>query len=84
MENYNTINDKLVDKYGNAMANKLKSTFKFMAEPAVKEAWKEVSKSSPEVKSVMNSMNRRELLGNLLKVTGAAAAGTGAVKVFHQ
>ena len=79
MDNYNLINDKLVDKYGNAMANKLKATFKWNAEPAIKEAWKDVSKSSPEIKSVMGSMNRRELLSNLLKYTGYGAIATGAV-----
>ncbi len=80
--NYNIINDKLVDKYGNALANKLKSTFKWNAEPLVKEAWKEVGKTSPEIKSVMNSMNRREMLKNLLKITGVTTgiglAGKGA------
>ena len=65
MERYGKINDHLVDKYGDAMANKLKATFKWNAEPAIKQAWKDVSKSSPEVKQVMNSMKRRELLKDL-------------------
>lgn len=86
MDNYNLINDKLVDKYDNAMANKLKATFKWSAEPAVKKAWKEVSKASLEIKSIMGSMNRRELLKNLLKVagigTGLGLAGKGATSFF--
>jgi hypothetical protein len=67
MDNYSIINDHLVDKYGNALGNKLKHTFGILSESATKEAWKEVAKSSPEIKSVMNSMNRRELMKNLLK-----------------
>lgn len=86
MDNYNLINDKLVNKYGNAMANKLKATFKWNAEPAVKEAWKEVSKASPEIKSIMGSMKRRELLGKLLKysgiATGVSLAGRGAFSLL--
>ena len=74
MDNYELINGHLVDKYGNAMANKLKSTFKIFSEPAIKESWKEVAKQSPEIKSVMKSMNHRELLKNLLKVGGGITA----------
>jgi hypothetical protein len=44
------------------------------SEKYYKNAWKEVSKISPEIKSVMDSMNNRELLKNLLKVSGGAAA----------
>jgi hypothetical protein len=50
------------------MGNKLRNAFKFGAEPAVKKAWKEVSRVSPELHQVMGSMNRRELLKNLLKI----------------
>jgi len=66
MDNFHKINDKLVDKYGNAMGNKLKESFKLQAEPALKQAWREVSKASPEIKSVMKSMNSREMLRALL------------------
>jgi hypothetical protein len=52
------------------MGNRLKTAFRINAEPATKEAWKAVAQHSPEVKSVMNSMNRRELLGVLLKTAG--------------
>lgn len=82
MERYGKINDHLVDKYGDAMANKLKATFKWSSEPAIKKAWKDVSKSSPEIKSVMNSMNRRELLKDLLAISGATAAIGASVKVI--
>lgn len=71
MERYNVINDHLVDKYGNALGNKLKETFRLTAEPLYKEAWKEVSKASPEIKTVMKEMQHREILKALLK-TGAA------------
>jgi hypothetical protein len=74
MDNYSLINDHLVNKYGNAMANKLKYTFKIFSEPAVKEAWGNVSKLSPELKSVMKDMKARELLKNLLKITAGGYA----------
>jgi hypothetical protein len=83
MDKYTLVDKTLADSHGTLLANKMKSAFKIMAEPAVKQAWKDVSKASPEVKSVMDSMNRRELLSNILKVSGATALGTGAVKVFH-
>ena len=66
MNNYNLANDHLVDKYGNAMANKLKSTFSIISEPAVKEAWKNIAKGSPEIKGIIRSRNNRELLKDLL------------------
>jgi hypothetical protein len=66
MENYNLANDHLVDKYGNAMANKLRSTFRLFSEPSVKEAWKEIGKSSPEIKGIIKSRTNRELLKALL------------------
>lgn len=65
MEKYPLVNKTLVDSAGIIHGNKIKAAFRFGAEPAVKEAWKEVSKASPEIKSVMNSMNRRELLRQL-------------------
>lgn len=74
MDSYEMIYSKLTDKFGNAMANKMKSMFSIFAEPATKEAWKEIGKISPEVKSVIGSMNRRELLKNLLKVSGGITA----------
>lgn len=73
MDNYHVVNKTLVDSAGNAMGNKLKAAFKLGAEPAVKQAWKEVSQASPGVKKVMNTMNHRELLGNLLKFSKIGA-----------
>ncbi len=78
MENYEIINTKLIDKFGNALGNKMKDTFRFTAEPAVKEAWKEVGKSSPEIKDIIKSRQNRELLKVLLKV-GAPIAGAGTI-----
>lgn len=77
MDNYNLINDHLVDKYGNAMANKLKATFKWGAEPVVKNAWKEVAKQSPELKSVMKGMETKELLNKLLSLQIPKRIATG-------
>lgn len=74
MEKFNIIDDHLTDKYGNAMGNKLKSSFKIMAEPALKEAWKDVSKATPELKGVVSSMKKRELLKNLLLIGGGTVA----------
>lgn len=66
MNNYNLANDHLVDKYGNALGNKLKETFKLTAEPRIKEAWNEIGKNSPEIKGMIKSRNNRELLKTLL------------------
>lgn len=71
MGNYNLINKKIQDSAGNAMGNKLKTVFRLGAEPAYKEAFKEVSKISPEVKDVMKSMQHRGLLKDLLKIGSA-------------
>lgn len=79
MDKYHLINSKIVDKAGNAMGNKLKKTFELGAEPAYKQAWQEVSKVSPEIKQVMDSMKNRVLLRNVLKaspyVAGIAVGG---------
>lgn len=79
MDNYSKINDHLVDKYGDAMANKLKAMFKPEAEQAVKESWKELSKTNPQVKSIMDSMNKRQVIQGLLKKAGYV--GTGALAI---
>lgn len=85
MENYRLVNKTLVDTAGQAYGNKLKSAFKFGAEPAYKEAWKEVAKQSPEIKSVMNSMKGRELLKNILKLAGGATAvGLGGREILKR
>ena len=76
-ENAYLIKKSIQDTAGNAQANKLKAAFKIGAEPATKEAWKEVSKISPEVKQVMGSMNRRELIKNLLKYSAYVGVGGG-------
>jgi hypothetical protein len=68
MMKYPLIKNSITNAAGNAMGNKLRNAFKFGAEPAVKKAWKEVSRVSPELHQVMGSMNRRELLKNLLKI----------------
>ena len=77
MDKYHLVNKTVVDKAGNAMGNYLKETFKSTAEPALQEAWKDVSKMSPEIKSVMASMKNRELLRKILQVS-PWVAGTGA------
>lgn len=74
MINYNKVKKTIVDAQGQAVANKLKSAFQWKAEPAVKEAWKEVSKLSPELKRIMNSQKNRRLLKNLLML-GVAEEG---------
>lgn len=79
MDKYEVINSKLVDKFGNALGNKLKSVFRWTAEPAVKEAWKEVGKASPEIKGIIKSRETRELLKWLLKIGAPTAIGGGAV-----
>lgn len=79
MDNYSIVNSKLTDKFGNALGNKMKAMFKMEAEPLVKEAWKDIAKGSPEIKSIMGSMKRRELLSQLLKYSGYGTIATGAV-----
>ena len=79
MDNYSIINDHLVNKYGNAMANKLKASFRPQAEEALKESWKEMSVLSPEVKGIIKSRENRELMKRLLKYSAYTALGTGAV-----
>lgn len=75
---YNLVNDRLLDRRGNAMANKLKEMFRLTSEPLVKNAWKTLSKESPELKEIMASRKNRELLKTLLKTT-ASVGGVGAV-----
>lgn len=75
MENYEVINAHLVDKFGNALGNKLRSTFRLTAEPSVKQAWKEVAKSSPELKGIIRSRTNRELLKALLGTTTTIEVG---------
>lgn len=84
MKNYRLINRTLVDNTNTAMANRLKNAFKLKAEPAVKEAWKEVSKVSPEIKATMKSISRGELLKGLLStknIVKAGLVGGGAIGV---
>jgi hypothetical protein len=80
MNNYSVVNSKLVDKFGNALGNKLKDTFRFTAEPAVKEAWKELGKSSPELKKIISSRKNRELIKALVKISPVAGGGALALK----
>lgn len=68
MTNYQIVNKTLVDKVGTAQANKLQAAFKFTAEPAIKQAWEKVASSSPEIKAIMNSQQRRAILKNLLRI----------------
>jgi hypothetical protein len=79
MDNYDLINSHLTDKFGNAMANKMKSTFRLRAEPVVKRAWSNIAKTNPEIRGIVNSRNNRELLKLLLKTTaiGVPGAATG-------
>ena len=74
MMNYNQIWKTVSDVQGQAVANKLRKAFQWKAEPAVKEAWKEVSKLSPEIRRVMKSQQNRRLLKNLL-IGGAVTLG---------
>jgi len=80
MDNYHLVNRSLVDSAGTAMGNRLRNAFRIGAEPAVKQAWKDVSKASPEIRGVMNSMNQREVLKNLLKVAGYGGGGVYVAK----
>jgi len=73
MGHYRNVQHTIQNTAEVAMGNKLKTAFKLFSEKAYKDSWKEVAKLSPEIKAVMGSMNRRELLKNLLKV--AAAGG---------
>jgi hypothetical protein len=75
MDNYHLMNPTLVDSAGNAMGNKLRNAFRVGAEPAVKQAWAEISKSSPEIKKIMGTMKQREIIKNLLKVGGYGGGG---------
>jgi hypothetical protein len=79
MDRYHMIKHTIENSKGEAMGNKLRKTFDLLSEPAYKESWKEVSKISPEVKTIMNSMQRRSLLRDLIK--GGVTAET-AKKVF--
>jgi hypothetical protein len=79
MGKYEIINSHLVDKYGNALGNKMKSVFRWTSEPVLKEAWKEVGKSNPEIKSIIKSREAREILKGLLKVGLPTTIGGGAV-----
>lgn len=80
MDRYSIINSKLVNKFGDAEANKLKSIFKITSEANTKKAFKELSLGvkelglggSPELRAIRDSMRRRELVKNL-----ATAALTG-------
>jgi hypothetical protein len=75
MNNYEVVNSKLTDKFGNAMGNKLKESFRLTAEPAVKEAWSEIGKQSPEIKSIIRSRKNRELLKALLVTAPTIESG---------
>jgi hypothetical protein len=83
MDKYRIINHKLTDSAGNAYGNKLKSTFKLGAERLYVNKWAEVAKQSPEIKAIMNSMQKREVLKNVLKygggTIGVGILGKGAV-----
>lgn len=74
-DKYNQIAYNLKDKIKDASANKLRAQFTLKAEPEIKQAWKDLSKESPELKSIMDSRKNRELLKRLLIAvpTGAAA-----------
>lgn len=80
-KNYDLINDRLLDKRGAAMANKLKEQTRLTADETVKNAWKVLSKESPELKNIMNSRKNREIIKLLLKTTpiGAGVVGSAVV-----
>ena len=72
-QSYNLVYDKFVIKQ-QAMHNQLKDMHRIWAEGKTKDAWKILSKQSPELKEVMNSRRNRELLKALLvpATTGGA------------
>ena len=80
MINYNKVNKTIVDTAGEAVGNKLRDAFKWTSEPAVKEAWKEVSKVSPEINRIMKSQQTRRLLTNLIKAAGITEATRRSIK----
>jgi hypothetical protein len=75
MDNYDLANKSLTDNLGNAMANKLKHTFRLHAEPVVKEAWKNIGEVNPEIKSIIKSRTNRELLKTLLVTAPTVESG---------
>ena len=75
MDKYEIVNSKLTDKFGNAMGNKFKETFRLTSEPAVKEAWNELGKSSPEINTIIKSRKNRELLKALLVTAPTIESG---------
>lgn len=69
MDNYSSVNRRLVNVEGEAEANKLKHIFKITSEPLVKKQFKELANNpvaGPELKAIMKSRKNRELLKNLL------------------
>lgn len=79
-DKYNEINYNLKDTIKDASANKLKAQFTLKAAPEIKQAWKDLSKESPELKSVMDSRKNRELLKRLLIAVPTGATAIGSVK----
>ncbi len=67
MERYNPINDHLTDKYDVAQSDKLKEVFRLFKHAETKQAWKDLAKNSPELKSVVDSRTNREIMKLLLK-----------------
>ena len=72
----------LVDEQGNAESNLLKSAFKLGTKDNVHQAWKSLSEYSPELKEVMGSMSRREILKSLLSTRNLTKGAllTGAIE----
>ena len=77
IDRYTFVNPTLVNAQGHAIGNKLRTAFQIGAEPAVKEAWKAVAKDSPEIRKVMGSRERREILKNLIKFGGGGTVAIG-------
>lgn len=78
MKKYELVNETLENKKGTLLAERMKKTFEVGAEPAYKKAWGEVSKLSPEFRSVMKDQEKRVLLKKLLRKAGKYGMATGA------
>lgn len=74
-QNWDLVYRKVVDKNDEAMANSFKNIFRVTSEPKIKQAWKVLSKESPELKQIMTSRGHRELLKGILTAAPVIEAG---------
>lgn len=66
-KHYDVINSRLMENADIASANQLKAMVKLTTDDTIKKSMEILSKTSPELKSVVNSMKNRDLVRNLLK-----------------